>query len=85
MKINKQLFNFVINRPSLLKLGLNLSNFNKFPRFQIKWNKFLAKSIEGVYSAGETLASAEIRVEELENRNIGVILNYAMEAGKKGN
>lgn len=82
MKINKQLFGFVLNRPALLNLLLKLSNFERFPVIQKERNKLLARAIEGIYSAGETLDSAENRIKELEKRNIGVILNYAMEAGK---
>lgn len=81
MKINKQLFDFVLNRPRLLNLLLNVSNFEKFPFLQKQRNKVIAKAIEGIYSAGENLNSAEKRIIELEQKNIGVILNYAMEAG----
>lgn len=81
MKINKQLFDSVLNRPRLLNLLLNVSNFEKFPFLQKQRNKVIAKAIEGIYSAGENLNSAEKRIIELEQKNIGVILNYAMEAG----
>lgn len=81
MKINKQLFDFILNRPSLLNALLKLSNFESFPVIQKERNKLLARAIEGIYSAGETLESAEKRIKELEKRNTGVILNYAMEAG----
>lgn len=81
MKINKQLFDFMLNRPSLLNSLLKISNFEKIPVLQQSRNKLLAKAIEGIYTAGETLASAEVRIKELEQKNIGVILNYAMEAG----
>lgn len=82
MKINKQIFEIILNRPKFLNFFLRLSNFENYPYIQNLRNKILAKAIEGIYSAGETLASAERRIEELEQRNIGVILNYAMEAGK---
>lgn len=82
MTINKQLFDFVLNRPSLLNTLLKISNFEKIPFLQNKRNKLIAHAIEGIYSAGETLDSAENRVKELEKENNGVILNYAMEAGK---
>lgn len=81
MKINKQLFNFVLNRPSLLSVLLKVSNFEKVPLIQNQRNKLLARAIEGIYSAGETLESAEDRINELEKKKVGVILNYAMEAG----
>ena len=83
MTINKQLFDFVLNRPSLLNSLLKIINFEKIPILQNGRNKLLARAIEGIYSAGETLESAENRVKELEYENIGAILNYAMEAGKK--
>ena len=83
MTINKQLFDFVLNRPSLLNSLLKIINFEKIPILQNGRNKLLARAIEGIYSAGETLESAEYRVKELEYENIGAILNYAMEAGKK--
>jgi predicted RNase H-like HicB family nuclease len=82
MKINKQLFDFILGKPRLLNVLLKFSNFEKFPLLQRGRNKLLAKAIEGIYSAGETLESAEIRMMELERENIGIILNYAMEAGK---
>lgn len=82
MTINKQLFDFVLNRPSLLNALLKISNFEKIPFLQKKRNKLIAHAIEGIYSAGETLDSAENRVKELEKENNGVILNYAMESGK---
>lgn len=82
MKINKQLFDVVLNRPALLNFLLKVSNFEKFPFIQKQRNRLLARAIEGIYSAGETLASAEERIKELEQKNVGVILNYAMEAGK---
>lgn len=81
MTINKQLFDFVLSKPSLLGALLKISNFEKVPFLQDKRNKLLAHAIEGIYSAGDTLESAENRVKELEKENIGVILNYAMEAG----
>lgn len=81
MKINKQLFDYVLNRPSLLNFLLRASNFEAIPFLQEKRNKLIAKAIEGVYSAGEDLASAEKRIVELEEKNTGVILNYAMETG----
>lgn len=81
MKINKQLFDFILNKPRLLNVLLKLYNFEKFPLLQQSRNKLLAKAIEGIYSAGETLESAVIRMKELERENVGIILNYAMEAG----
>ena len=81
MKINKQIFDFILNKPGLLNALLKLSNFEKFPILQKGRNKFLAKAIEGIYSAGETLESAEIRMKEQEQENVGIIFNYAMEAG----
>lgn len=81
MKINKHLFDFILNRPSLLDSLLKLSNFEKIPPLQKIRDKLLAKAIEGIYTAGETLESAEVRITELEQKQVGVILNYAMEAG----
>lgn len=81
MKINKQLFDFILKKPRFLNVLLKLSNFEIFPLLQQGRNKLLAKAIEGIYSAGETLESAEIRMKELERKNVGIILNYAMEAG----
>lgn len=81
MTINKQLFDYVLNRPSLLNFILKASNFETIPFIQEKRNKLIAKAIEGIYSAGEDLESAEQRIIELEKKNTGVILNYAMEAG----
>lgn len=83
MIINKKLFDFVLDRPSLLNTLLKLSNFEKIPFLQNQRNKILAQAIEGIYSAGETLESAENRIYELEKENKGAILNYAMEAGKQ--
>lgn len=82
MKINKRLFDFILDKPSLLNFLLKVSNFDNIPVVQNCRNKVLAKAIEGIYSAGETLESAEIRMSKLEDKNVGVILNYAMEAGK---
>lgn len=82
MIINKQLFDFVLNRPSLLNALLKITNFENIPFLQNKRNKLFAHAIEGIYSAGETLESAENRVKELENENTGAIMNYAMESGK---
>ena len=82
MTINKQIFDFVLKRPSLLNALLKISNFEKIPFLQNKRNKLLALAIEGIYTAGETLESAENRIKELEKEKKGVILNYAMEAGK---
>ncbi len=81
MKINKHLFDFLLNRPSLLSSLLKVSNFEKIPALQKSRDKLLAKAIEGIYTAGETLVSAEVRIKELEQKQVGVILNYAMEAG----
>ena len=85
MIINKRLFDFVLNRPSLLNVFLKLINFEKIPLLHNKRNQILAHAIEGIYSAGESLESAECRIKELEKENKGVILNYAMEAGNKIN
>ena len=82
MQINKKLFNFVLNRPGLLNFLLKATNFEIVPFLQAKRNELIAKSIEGIYSAGENLSSAEERILELEQKQVGVILNYAMEAGK---
>lgn len=81
--INKKLFNYFLNRPKLLKFILKFSNFENFLILQKGRNKMLAKFIEGIYSAGETLSSAELCIEQLERNKIGVILNYAMESGTK--
>lgn len=81
MKINKQLFDFILYKPRLLNVLLKISNFEKFPLLQRVRNKILAKAIEGIYTAGETLESAEMRMKKLEQENVGIILNYAMEAG----
>lgn len=82
--INSSLFKFVLDRPRLLKFLLNSSNFERIPRLQSLRNRCIAKSIEGVYSAGETLESAMEHLKALEKQNIGTIMNYAMEAGKRG-
>lgn len=83
--INKKLFNYVLNQPRLLKFILKFSNFDKKSILQKGRNKLLAKCIEGIYSAGETLTSAELCIERLERKNIGVILNYATESGNNLN
>lgn len=81
MKINKQIFDFILNRPSLLKVLLNFSNFSGNSIINNAKNKIIAKAIEGIYSAGENITSAEKRIIELEKDGKGVILNYALEAG----
>lgn len=81
MKINKQIFDFILNRPSLLKVLLKISNVGNNSFINNSKNKVIAKAIEGIYSAGENISSAENRVIELENEGVGVILNYALEAG----
>lgn len=80
-KINKQLFKFILERPSLLSKLLQFSNFENYPRLQNLRSKYIAKAIEGIYSAGEDLTSAEKRILELEKENKGAILNYSMESG----
>ena len=73
----------MLDRPKLLQAVLSASNFEKHPSLQNMRNNIIAKAIEGIYTAGETLDSARKHMETLEkNCNIGTILNYAMEAGK---
>lgn len=79
--INKQIFKFVLSRPSLLKFLLDTTHFEKYPTVQNARNYMIAKTIEGIYTAGETLSSVQQYVETLEKRNIGTILNYVKESG----
>lgn len=81
--INSILFKIIFDRPRLLRTALSASNFENYPKLQKFRNVCIAKAIEGIYSAGETLDSAKAHMVALENNsNIGAILNYAMEAGK---
>ncbi len=81
IKINKESFlKFIVNQPFLLRLSLKLLNATEWMgAFR---NKIIAKSIDGIYSAGETLQECKLHVESLQSKNIGSIINYAVETGK---
>ena len=81
--INKAFFTYVLSRPSLLKALLRWSDFSAYPQIQSLRNRVIASSIEGIYTAGQELKTAEAHIRELERDGINTIINFAMESGTK--